>query len=47
MSLSLEEIKELQRTTLSLVDQVNRVMDITRIESSDYSIKEKNTILVI
>ena len=41
MSLSLEEIKELQRTTLSLVDQVNRVMDITRIESSDYSIKER------
>ena len=41
VSLSLEEIKELQRTTLSLVDQVNRVMDITRIESSDYSIKER------
>ena len=41
VSLSLEEIKELQRTTLSLVDQVNRVMDITRIESSDHSIKER------
>ena len=41
VSLSLEEIKELQRTTLSLVDQVNRVMDITRIESSDYNIKER------
>lgn len=41
VSLSLDEIKELQRTTLSLVDQVNRVMDITRIESSDYSIKER------
>ena len=41
VSLSLEEIKELQRTTLSLVDQVNRLMDITRIESSDYSIKER------
>lgn len=41
ISLSLEEIKELQKTTLSLVDKVNKVMDITRIESSDYSIKEK------
>ena len=39
ISLSLEEIKELQKTTLSLVDKVNKVMDITRIESSDYSIK--------
>ena len=39
MSLSLEEIKELQNTTLSLVDQVNKVMDITRIESSDYNVK--------
>lgn len=38
ISLSLEEIKELQKTTLSLVD---KVMDITRIESSDYSIKER------
>ena len=35
------EIKELQKTTLSLVDKVNKVMDITRIESSDYSIKER------
>ena len=41
ISLSLEEIKELQKTTLSLVDKVNKVMDITRIESSDYSIKER------
>lgn len=41
ISLSLEEIKELQKTTLSLVDKVNKVMDIIRIESSDYSIKER------
>ena len=41
ISLSLEEIKELQKTTLSLVDKVNKVMDITRIESRDYSIKER------
>lgn len=41
ITLSLEEIKELQKTTLSLVDKVNKVMDITRIESSDYSIKER------
>lgn len=41
ISLSLEEIKELQKTTLSLVDKVNKVMDITRIESSDYNIKER------
>lgn len=41
ISLSLEEIKELQSKTYSLVDQVNKVMDITRIESSDYSIKER------
>lgn len=41
ISLSLEEIKELQKTTLSLVDKVNKIMDITRIESSDYSIKER------
>lgn len=41
ISLSLEEIKELQKTTLSLVDKVNKVTDITRIESSDYSIKER------
>lgn len=41
ISLSLEEIKELQKTTLSLVDKVNKVMDITRIESSDYRIKER------
>ena len=41
ISLSLEEIKELQKTTLSLVDKVNKVMDITRIESSDFSIKER------
>ncbi len=41
ISLSLEEIKELQKNTLSLVDKVNKVMDITRIESSDYSIKER------
>lgn len=41
ISLSLEEIKELQKTTLSLVDKVNKVMDITRIESNDYSIKER------
>lgn len=41
ISLSLEEIKELQKTTLSLVDKVNKVMYITRIESSDYSIKER------
>ena len=41
ISLSLEEIKELQKTTLSLVDKVYKVMDITRIESSDYSIKER------
>ena len=41
ISLSLEEIKELQKTTLSLVDKVNKVMDITRIERSDYSIKER------
>ena len=41
ISLSLEEIKELQKTTLSLVDKVNKVMDITRIESSNYSIKER------
>lgn len=41
ISLSLEEIKELQKTTLSLVDKVNKVMDINRIESSDYSIKER------
>lgn len=41
ISLSLEEIKELQSKTYSLVDKVNKVMDITRIESSDYSIKER------
>lgn len=41
ISLSLEEIKELQSKTFSLVDQVNKVMDITRIESSVYSIKER------
>lgn len=41
ISLSLEEIKELQSKTYSLVDQVNKVMDITRIESSDYNVKER------
>lgn len=41
VSLSLEEIKELQSKTFSLVDQINKVMDITRIESSDYNIKER------
>lgn len=40
-TISTEEIKNLQDTTLSLVDQINKVMDITRIESSDFKVKER------
>lgn len=40
-NLSLEEIKQFQNQTLDLVDQINKIMDLTRIESRELKIEER------
>lgn len=40
-SLSLEEIKQFQNQTLDLVDQINKIMDLTRIESRELKIEDR------
>lgn len=41
VNLSLEEIKQFQNQTLDLVDQINKIMDLTRIESRELKIEER------
>lgn len=38
---SLEEIEEFQKLSLNLVDQINKIMDLTRIENRELKIKNK------
>lgn len=38
---SLEEIKKFQKLSLNLVDQINKIMDLTRIENRQLKIKNK------
>ncbi len=38
---SLEEIEEFQKLSLNLVDQINKIMDLTRIENRQLKIKNK------
>lgn len=38
---SLEEIKKFQKLSLNLVDQINKIMDLTRIENRELKIKNK------
>lgn len=38
---SLEEIKKFQKVSLNLVDQINKIMDLTRIENRQLKIKNK------
>ena len=40
-NLSLEEIKQFQNQTLDLVDQINKIMDLTRIESRELKIEDR------